>query len=655
MTDRIFISYSRREFFFAEALAIRLQHAGFPVWFDSQQIALGEDWAKDIQQGLIDSGAMVLVASRASLASPYVAKEWAHVLETGKPLHLLIFEPVKLPPELEQRAASITDASLGFEAAFPRLLAHMRDGGRDALPRAPRFPSAVWAVAWHSLLGLLLMLTILPLLGQSPGSELMLSTAQWIVLIALFLEGRDVRRLLRREFDHPQVVRLASPHIAAATGAFAVGSLVLGNFQITQPFWLIPALIAGVLYARTTFLVLRHWRWHLDLLCWYPLTAQPAAEWRAVLHRPYLDPSMDIQINAPVRQGVVAMYPTDAKAAPAATVGPAPISTSSTALQGKTFALHYAPHDQKEVKDLNAVLGRFGMRAVQENPDLVLLYLTHRTPRQFAYDLCEAHPNLICILGESTLVPQDAPASFRGIQWFDYRPISRKVYVEGDQETGASWQTVLVRPTDLLYGALNAALHPEDSVRAVYTLNTTPPQLSRPQIAQELRQTTGLFSATGTGCLTLALMGTVFLWGIVSSGGIRPEMLLLLLIVVPLVANAAFFYRSAFRAGAFQPVSRTGVIVGMLGGLGLVFGAAWVGLILSPEPLRPDRWVVLIVLVLVWIAVAVALRFFTRADLYQPVSDAFGAPPLRLTRLWVLWQLGLVVLSGLVLYGLWRG
>ena len=82
-------------------LAHRLEKAGFRVWLDYRSLIPGTPWKEQIDAGLEDSDTVLLVVSKASMASKYVELEWRHFLDMEKRLILLIFEAVDLPKELE--------------------------------------------------------------------------------------------------------------------------------------------------------------------------------------------------------------------------------------------------------------------------------------------------------------------------------------------------------------------------------------------------------------------------------------------------------------------------------------------------------------------------------------------------------------------------
>lgn len=97
MSDPVyFLSYSRSELYYAEAVALALQKANLSVWFDLQKLDPGCNWPLEIETGLKACTAMIVIISRNSVQSPWVAAEWEHAFANGKPVYLLIFEATAL-------------------------------------------------------------------------------------------------------------------------------------------------------------------------------------------------------------------------------------------------------------------------------------------------------------------------------------------------------------------------------------------------------------------------------------------------------------------------------------------------------------------------------------------------------------------------------
>ncbi len=111
----LFISYSRIQFYFVEALAHALATLKVPYWFDVEQLEMGTDWQAGIDNGLANCQALVLVASRASIGSPNVRYEWETAQKANKPIFLALFEAVDLPPEL--RGLPVIDFRGNFRAS----------------------------------------------------------------------------------------------------------------------------------------------------------------------------------------------------------------------------------------------------------------------------------------------------------------------------------------------------------------------------------------------------------------------------------------------------------------------------------------------------------------------------------------------------------
>ena len=135
---RLFLSYSRAQFYFAESLAYALQARDFDVWFDSQRLTTGTEWAAEIMRGIASSDVLLLVGSKQSLESVAVRHEWTTAVGQGKKIVVALFEHVELPGELD--AAVIVD----FRRSFDSGLANLRDilSGHSALQERARSESA---------------------------------------------------------------------------------------------------------------------------------------------------------------------------------------------------------------------------------------------------------------------------------------------------------------------------------------------------------------------------------------------------------------------------------------------------------------------------------------------------------------------------------
>ncbi|MBD2465806.1 toll/interleukin-1 receptor domain-containing protein [Oscillatoria sp. FACHB-1407] len=102
MVSSLFISYCRREAPFVDSFLKALEKRGFKVWLDYHVLVPGRPWEEQIYEGLKEAEVFLLVVSQESIASKNVKWEWEHAIALNKRIILIIFEAVKLPPELEQ-------------------------------------------------------------------------------------------------------------------------------------------------------------------------------------------------------------------------------------------------------------------------------------------------------------------------------------------------------------------------------------------------------------------------------------------------------------------------------------------------------------------------------------------------------------------------
>lgn len=163
---RVFISYSRRDYYFAESLSLQLVRRGVPAWMDVLELQPGADWERSLFEAIDGCAVFVLVASPAALASPYVRAEWQRALAQGRRVLLLAWHRrVRLPAELQ--GCEWLDFRGRFGPALERL-ARLLCAPLQRAPRAgphpgsaPRMPPAVLTV---------LAALLLPIAGYAYGT-----------------------------------------------------------------------------------------------------------------------------------------------------------------------------------------------------------------------------------------------------------------------------------------------------------------------------------------------------------------------------------------------------------------------------------------------------------------------------------------------------
>jgi hypothetical protein len=148
----VFISYSRREVSFVNHLVDDLEDHGFNVWLDYRSLVPGTPWTEQIDKGIFESNVILLVVSKASMASKNVEVEWKRVLEEDKRVILLIFEAVDLPHELEP--FEWVDFRGSYKKGLDELMDQVQQPAREERP-APetgfKVPPVVWVAATLSL------------------------------------------------------------------------------------------------------------------------------------------------------------------------------------------------------------------------------------------------------------------------------------------------------------------------------------------------------------------------------------------------------------------------------------------------------------------------------------------------------------------------
>lgn len=150
-SEKVFLSYSRRQMYFAESMALHLQKEGVDVWFDLQEIEAGEVWSDDLADGVQSAAQLVLIASQAALDSEYTQAEWEGALAKKTPVVVVIFEPVDLPEKL--RGLPTFDFRGRFREKLQALAAYLKGEAEPLSDRAPRrrgislkAPAILWLI-----------------------------------------------------------------------------------------------------------------------------------------------------------------------------------------------------------------------------------------------------------------------------------------------------------------------------------------------------------------------------------------------------------------------------------------------------------------------------------------------------------------------------
>ena len=249
MENKIFISYSRRELGFVDNLVDDLEANKYNVWLDYRVLIPGSPWAEQIDNGLKEADTVLLVVSKAALASEFVALEWRHFIETSKRVILVIFEAVDIPTELEKY--EWVDFRKNYKAGLTELLSQLAQPVQEDHPVPEsgfKAPGVVWATVALSVLVAFLSLNTF-----------------WTIIIPLLLIPLPYQ-IFKRSFNfmRVQAALIAMPFAIALSnmvfGDALYGQLLSFQFEFPDP------LIGMWVSAIASGLFLGIWGWILLLL-----------------------------------------------------------------------------------------------------------------------------------------------------------------------------------------------------------------------------------------------------------------------------------------------------------------------------------------------------------------------------------------------------
>jgi len=149
----VFISYSRKDYYFAESLSFHLLNRNVPVWLDVKDLKPGVDWERDLEAALGAASCLVLIGSPGAFKSVNVRSEWQRAARLGKRIIVAKRRGVRLPDEL--KGCEIVDFRGGFGRALDQLVASLTADPPDVnvtntsarVTFAPRLPAWVATIA----------------------------------------------------------------------------------------------------------------------------------------------------------------------------------------------------------------------------------------------------------------------------------------------------------------------------------------------------------------------------------------------------------------------------------------------------------------------------------------------------------------------------
>ncbi len=283
----VFISYSRKDYYFAESLALHLLKDGIPAWLDVKDLNPGVFWERDLFASLDKACCVVIVASADSMKSPNVRQEMERAISQKKRIIIARFRGAKLAEELCQ--CEVVDFRGAFRPALAHLIRRLRADPPKEASRLPArlFPKVpVWVAATVSFL-LVPTLAYFSLADFGNGSSSNVFMNSLMVLLALFVAWIVSLSFLQRRMG---MTRLAVT-LMVFTAIFAAPVVKFLRFgeeglqqessrfaQATINHWPMVALLAAIPLLGLALIALFR---PYDLLRWTPT----GKAWRWYRHR----------------------------------------------------------------------------------------------------------------------------------------------------------------------------------------------------------------------------------------------------------------------------------------------------------------------------------------------------------------------------------
>jgi len=399
-----FLSYSRRQLYFAESLALHLQNEGLDVWFDLQELQAGTVWQDGLDQGVGDAGQMVLVVSKESLESPYTQDEWKGFAAKGNLLVLAMLEPVELPDEL------LGLPTYDFRGAFgPKLrdLAGFLNG--EAEPRHDRVPAAnflglpgklpggLW-VTLSGLYGIVIACALaisLELIFGSGESRALLDKAGSILVllgVSFVIASWYAKPLLYRKLEYKKLKRgVLIAILLLVPGFFIAANFVEGVNDAGRVSWSLIAVVSVLLWPLFVYLfVLRR---SAGLLRWM----QPDEALQSMRRRVHLPlvKTASASLDAAVQPGNGVL----------------------------TYAIHADPADTPLLRYVERTFKKEGHRRVAEtaSPKHHIAILSNRSSQAWVQNVTQAHAGNLVFIVASTIEFKESLTETGRYQWVDAR------------------------------------------------------------------------------------------------------------------------------------------------------------------------------------------------------------------------------------------
>jgi hypothetical protein len=116
----LYISYSRQNAEFAQRLVNELETRGYTTWVDTDDLATGDVWAKQIAQAIREAEVFITLLSPATAANRTVHREIELAEAARKPIIPVLVESAPIPPSLVNR--QLVDATGDWNVFIAELI-----------------------------------------------------------------------------------------------------------------------------------------------------------------------------------------------------------------------------------------------------------------------------------------------------------------------------------------------------------------------------------------------------------------------------------------------------------------------------------------------------------------------------------------------------
>lgn len=407
----VFISYSRRQLYFAESVALHLQNKGLDVWFDLQQLNAGTIWADGLKDGIENAGILVLIVSQASLASPYVEDEWRGAIKKGNEIVLVVFEAVEIPESLQ--TFPTFDCRNGLKTNLGSIIAYLKEEAEpryDKIPKPkrieiankiPRVIRLVLIAQFSLLLGTILVLLFFLVLF--PTQVILDNVGPAFLVLTLIFFGLGLwhgNLFLRNKLNFKKVKRTVLFSAILFVPTFYIVQMMISSKQtgVTDNQAILAHIILLVVVTYNLFVYFFVLRRSAGFLRWM----QPEEGLQRLRRK----------VHKPLASNELSVIGTE----------------SSSQHKVISYTIHHDAADQPLAKWIRKNFNKVGHNLVSldENPLQHIAILSNRSSQEWVQNLTSNYAGTLIYIVASTIEFKDSLKETGRYQWIDSRNLDER-------------------------------------------------------------------------------------------------------------------------------------------------------------------------------------------------------------------------------------